>query len=201
MQGQTYQIGTSDDDDTSDVTGTWVASDKPIAVFAGASSCLCARYRALAREIHWCRSNCRLTLGAIRRWRSLLPGGRMGTSYRVLAAYSNTVVTITGARGHGIVTRACTLLRRITTTNEVVVVTNQAGQFYDIIVDGPVEFQASRPIQVAQFANGRAFDHVCDSIEGDPCEILLPPTGHYLQTNIVFTLPNEAKPEILTRTT
>ena len=50
-----------------------------------------------------------------------------------------------------------------------------------------MEFQANQPIQVAQFANGTYFDH----LTADPCEILLPPTGHYLQTNIVFTLPND----------
>jgi len=75
----------------------------------------------------------------------------------------------------------------VTTSNEVVVVTNQAGQFYDIILDGPVEFQASKPIQVAQFANGCFFDGGF----GDPCEILVPPTGRYLQTNTVFSLPDD----------
>jgi hypothetical protein len=66
-----------------------------------------------------------------------------------------------------------------------------AGQFYDIIVDGPVEFTASQPIQVAQFANGAASDHGVEPFKGDPCEILLPPTGHYLCTNVVYTLPND----------
>jgi hypothetical protein len=71
-----------------------------------------------------------------------------------------------------------------------VVVTNDAGRSYDIIVDGPVEFQASQPIQVAHFANGLQFDFAeyMESQVGDPCEILLPPAGHYLMTNIVFTL-------------
>ena len=58
------------------------------------------------------------------------------------------------------------------------------------MVDGPVEFQASQPIQVAQFANG-TYVRFADQLDGDPCEILLPPAGHYLLTNIVFTLPND----------
>jgi hypothetical protein len=69
------------------------------------------------------------------------------------------------------------------------VVTNlEAGQFCDFIVEGPVEFQASQPIQVAHFANGEEFDNAY-TFEGDPCEILLLPTGHYLETNVVYT-PN-----------
>ncbi|HEX5399245.1 MAG TPA: hypothetical protein VFY06_09375, partial [Verrucomicrobiae bacterium] len=77
-----------------------------------------------------------------------------------------------------------------TKTNETVVTNLMAGQFYDVIVDGPVEFQASQAIQVAQFANGAKFDLATDeegNLVGDPCEILLPPTGHYLETNIVVT--------------
>ncbi len=72
-------------------------------------------------------------------------------------------------------------------TNGVVAGTNQAGQFLDLIIDGPVEFHGSQPIQVAQFANGTTFD----GLPGDPCEILLPSTGHYLETNIVVGLPDD----------
>jgi hypothetical protein len=119
-------------------------------------------------------------------------GRSNGDSYRVLAAYSNTVITISGL--------VVTIVDEssspwtVTTSNEVVVVTNQAGQSYDIIVDGPVEFQASKPIQVAQFANGTFFDGEYSEWGarfGDPCEILLLPTGRYLQTNTVFTLPED----------
>jgi hypothetical protein len=93
--------------------------------------------------------------------------GRMnGDSYRVLAAYDNTVIW----------------------TNGMVAGTNQAGQFLDLILNGPVEFQANQPIQVAHLANGYQFD---DATYGDPCEILLPPTSHWLLTNTVFTLPND----------
>jgi hypothetical protein len=91
-----------------------------------------------------------------------------GDSYRVLAANNNTVVW----------------------TNGVVAGTNQAGQFLDLIIDGPVEFQASQPIQVAQFANGGDFDNPITH-EGDPCEILLQPTDHYLETYTMVTLTND----------
>jgi IgGFc binding protein len=102
---------------------------------------------------------------------SLSFAGRLnGDTYRILAAYSNTVVTIT-------------------MTNGTIVVTNQAGQFYEKTnLDGPVWFQSTKPVQVAQFANGHDFDGAPYS---DPLEILLPPSGHYLQTNVVVTLPND----------
>src|SRR5208282_4909418 len=115
-------------------------------------------------------------------------GRTNGDSYRVLAAYSNTVVTITGT----VVTITNTPYVgpwQVTKTNEVLMVTNDAGVPYDIIVEGPVVFQASQPIQVAQFGNGEEFDHGTPSYEGDQCEILLLPTGHYLLTNTVVTFP------------
>lgn len=98
-------------------------------------------------------------------------GRQKGDLYRVLAAYSNTVVTIT-------------------TTNLAIVTNLAAGMFCETNLGGPVEFQANQPIQVAHFANGTGFDSL-PGFEGDPCEILLPTTAHYLETNIVFILPND----------
>jgi hypothetical protein len=45
-----------------------------------------------------------------------------------------------------------------------------------------VEFRADHPIQVAQIAQGAVTDTNGPDGNpiGDPCEILLPPTGHYL---------------------
>jgi len=66
-----------------------------------------------------------------------------------------------------------------------------AGGFCDTNLNGPVQFQGSQPIQVAHFANGHDFDSFSGILYGDPCEVLLLPTGHYLTTNIVVTLPND----------
>jgi hypothetical protein len=161
QQGETYQINSTDM--MGDVTGTWITSDKPVAVFAGAGCAWVpdANYYAgdpLVQEQlpvdTWGKQALALSFA----------GRQYGDTYRVLAAYSNTVVLVNG----------------------VVAGTIQAGEYLDFILDGPVEFQASQPIQVAHFANGLYFDG-----EGDPCEILLPPAGHYLLTNIVFTLPGD----------
>lgn len=194
QQGQTYQINSIDPSGTGidDVTGTRVTSDKPIAVFAGASAAflpvadgnVAAAGNPLMQEQLPVESWGTQTLGLS------FAGRTNGDSYRVLAAYNNTVVSITGtvvtitnASGDG--------PWLVTKSNEVLTVTNDAGVPYDIIVEGPIVFQASQPIQVAQFGNGEEYDHGAPSFEGDQCEILLPPTGHYLLTNTVVTTPND----------
>jgi hypothetical protein len=162
QQGETYQINSSDI--TGDVTGTWITSDKPLGVFAGASDAFVPDENTpygnpLVQEQlpvdTWGQQALALSFA----------GRTGGDSYRVLTAYSNTVVF----------------------TNGAVAGTMQAGQFVDLLLDGPVEFQGSGPIQVAQFANGAYFSGGL----GDPCEILLPSAGHYLLTNMVFTLPDD----------
>ncbi len=161
QQGQTYQIRSTGQ--TGDVTGTWIASDKPVGIFAGANIAYVpdienAAGNPLVQEQlpveTWGRQALALSFGE-----------RIGgDTYRILAAFNDTEVS----------------------TNDVVAGTIQAGQFLDLLkIEGPVEFKASQPIQVAHFFNGFTVDWVT----GDPCEILLPPAGHYLRTNVVFSLP------------
>jgi hypothetical protein len=187
-QWQTYQINSSDY--TGDVTGTRITSSKPIAVFAGASAAdvpddNTAAGNPLVQEqlpvAQWGTNVVAMSFA-----------GRLnGDTYRVLAANSNTVVTNTGTVVTVINANAPYGPWTVTTSNEVVTVTiTNAGQFYDIIVDGPVQFQSTKPIQVAQFANGVASDNPPFKY-GDPCEILLLPIGHYLETNTVVTLTND----------
>jgi len=156
--GETYQVQGGND-----VTGTLVTSDKPIVVLAGASLAYVqgAAGNPLVQEQlpveTWGTEALALSFA-----------GRVnGDTYRVLAAYTNTIVL----------------------TNGVVAGTNQSGEFLEMVIDGPLVFQANQPIQVAHFANGGDYDHSETTHEGDPCEILLPPTGHCLETNIVTTGP------------
>jgi hypothetical protein len=179
--GQTYQNQCYKWD--YDLTGLRIASDKPIAVFAGAKwACMpdgaTAAYNPVVQEQlpveDWGTMALALSFA----------GRTNGDNFRVLAAYDNTMVTITGKVVT--ITAVDVFPRPVTKTNETVVTNLMAGQFCDIIVDGPAEFLASKPIQVAHFANGWEFDHT-STYEGDPCETLLLPIGHYLETNIVFT--------------
>ena len=100
QRGQAYQIYNSAFDlagppDTDDMTGTWIRSDNPIAVFAGASAALVPDavtllLNPLAQEQLPVDSWGTQVLGLS------FAGRTNGDSYRVLAAYTNTMVTITG---------------------------------------------------------------------------------------------------------
>ncbi len=171
-QGDTYQINSRDPYD--DVTGTLITSDKPIAVFAGAD-------QADVPDQN--------TQAANPLVQEQLPVEQWGTNvvampfagrtnidlYRVLTAESNMVAIISA--------------------NGTVVTNLAAGSNYEAELQGPVQFQSTKPIQVAQFANGTEFDNVTNTEgivgEGNPCEILLPSTDHYLESTVVVTLTND----------
>ena len=164
--GWTYEINSRNI--TDDVTGTWITSDKPVAVYAGASVAYVpdsntASGNPLVQEqlpvAAWGNQALSLSFGR--------PGG---DSYRILSVTNTTVVITTN---------------NVAVTNEL---TN--GQPLDVILDGPVEFQANNPIQVAQISQGADTDTngPRGTLLGDPCEILLPPTGHYL-TAYAVTVP------------
>jgi hypothetical protein len=179
-QGNTYQINSSNIE--GDVTGTRITSDKPIAVFAGADLAF------VPGQSTQTGNPLNQEQLPVEQWGtnvvSMSFAGRLGDTFRVLAAYSNTVVTISGI----VVTNSNGSYGG---TNYAVVTTNRdAGQFYETILLGPAQFQSTKPIQVAQFGNGYQFDNP-PNFDGDPCEILLPPTGRYLATSIVATPPND----------
>ncbi len=90
--------------------------------------------------------------------------------YRVLTAESNMVAIISA--------------------NGTVVTNLAAGSNYEAELQGPVQFQSTKPIQVAQFANGNFFDYTVAE-EGDPCETLLPPTGYYSTSYAIYSPPND----------
>jgi hypothetical protein len=187
-QGETYQIRSAYDGafNTNDVTGTLVTSDKPIAVFAGANVSEVPQnagdLNPLVQEQvpvdQWGTNVLAFSFA-----------GRLnGDTYRILAVSNDTVVTITG----DVITvvNENSLPWPVTTNYETLTTNLAAGTFCDIILDGPVQFQSNKPIQVAQFANGGDFDHP-DTGEGDPCEILLPPTGRYLTSYAIYTVTND----------
>ncbi len=160
QQGQTYQINSVGGSD--DVTGTLVGSDQPIAIMAGANLARVPNINYVAGN-PLMEEQLPVSSWGVQALGFPLATRQNGDTYRVLAAQNNTVVKVNGA----------------------VVATLQAGQFYDATINGPVEFQASNPIQVAQFSNGSAFD----GTTGDPFEMLLPPTGHYM-TNYTVSMPD-----------
>jgi hypothetical protein len=165
-QGNTFQINSSTW--SNDVTGTLISSDQPIAVFAGANGAYVPDANTVQGnplvqeqlpEASWGTRVLALSFA----------GRTNGDSYRVLAATDSTAVTVVTANG--------------AVTNNL-----EAGHFFDTNLGGWVQFNANNPIQVAQFANGASFDNTHNE-EGDPLEMLLLPTGHYL-TSYTIAIPD-----------
>jgi hypothetical protein len=168
--GDTFQLWSQDN--VSDATGTHITSDRPIGVVAGDNDANVPYDTILAdnplmQEMLPVESWGRQVFGFPFATRS------NGDTYRVLAAYTNTQVSVNG-----------------------IVVTNlNQGQFYEFITNGIVEFNGSQPIQVAQFANGIQFDNPNVSayeytILGDPTMILLTPAGRFMNA-CTISIPDD----------
>ncbi len=163
--GQSYQV--SSGTITNDVTGTWITSDNPIAVFAGAGNAL-VPYELTESGNPLVQEQLPVCSWGTQALSLSFAGRTNGDTYRVLAATNGAQVTVWSPKG-------------VFTTNL------GAGQFFDTNLGGWAQFQANKPIQVAQFPDGYAFDGTNNN-EGDPLEMLLPPTRHYL-TSYTITIP------------
>jgi hypothetical protein len=165
QQGQTYQLRSIDD--TFDVTGTLLSSDKPIAVFAGAR---CANVPD--QNTTFCNQLVEEQL-PLNLWGNQALGVPLasrsnGDVYRVLAANNNTEILINGTLDPQVL---------------------NAGGSFDRTRTVPTEFLgrdsrdhiSPQPIQVAQFSTGQ----FVGGNPGDPFEMLLPPAGKYLQAYTV----------------
>ncbi|HVU07403.1 MAG TPA: IgGFc-binding protein [Verrucomicrobiae bacterium] len=164
QRGETYQDGSSGYLD--DVTSTYITSDKPIAVFAGANEAYVPDENTTGALNPLMQEQLPMDLWGTNALTLSFAGRTGGDLYRVLA-YTNTTVTITNSFGVSIVTNLA------------------AGTFCETNLDGWAWFQSTKPIQVAQFENGGE----TVTSEGDPCEILLSSTGKYLTSYTVVTGP------------
>jgi hypothetical protein len=81
--------------------------------------------------------------------------------------------------------------------NGKIVASLDRGQFYEQIIDGPAEILASKPILVAQYANGSDFD----GTTGDPFMMLIPPFeqfgGDYILSTAMATYSYEDPPRLV----
>ena len=154
QRGETYQLRNSGPT-PSDLSGTSLTADKPIAVFAGHE---CARVPSalllcdyLVEQLppisSWGKNFATMPLAA----RS------NGDTFRFLASADDTHVHI----------------------NDQLLATLTRGQFFEHIISTPAHITADRPILVAQYAHGIQFDKTT----GDPFMMLIPPIegfgGHY----------------------
>jgi len=159
-KGQTYQAqvdGHGYGGSGLELTGTSVIANKPIAFFSGDQ---CAAVRTLYCD-HLVEQ-----LPPINSWASEyitlpLATRRNGDTFRILAAENQTYVWI----------------------NDVIVAYLNAGEFYESLIDGSSRIVGSKPILVAQFANGSSFDGVL----GDPFMVLVPPVDQFLSSYNITT--------------
>ena len=153
--GQTYQLRTTEGF-PSDLTGTQVDSDKPIALF-GSHGCANVNSGSKAFCDYMVEQ-----LPPVNRWatefyaRRLVPRAK-GDTFRVLAAETNTVVSINGST----------------------VATINAGEFYQTLQPAfpginAIQITATHPVLVAQYANSSDFDGV---VVSDPFMALVPGPG------------------------
>lgn len=161
QQGQTYQLR-NHDRFPSDLSGTIITADKPIAVFAGHE---CAHVppafffcdhlvEQLPPIVTWGKNFVTMPLAS----RS------NGDTFRFLASADGTHVSVNG-------TPLATLMR---------------GQFFEQIIPVPAYISADQPILVAQYANGSEFDRRT----GDPFMMLIPPIEQFLE-NYTITTPTD----------
>jgi hypothetical protein len=155
-QGEVYFLRNSDSG-ASDLSGTLISSDKPVAVF-GSHRCAdvpsaydyCSHLvEQLTPVSTWGKSFVAMPL-------------RTRTDYtlRVLASVDNTTVVVNGS--------GFTLHR---------------GNFHEQLLSGPADIAASKPVLVAQYSHGATYD----SSSGDPFMMLVPPQEQFLRGYTVST--------------
>ncbi len=154
-QGQTYQLESS-----SDLSGSLITADKPVAVFGGTQ---CANippgYGACDHLVEqlpptsaWGKSFLTVPLAT----------RTGGDTFRILAAQAGTGVSINGA----------------------LVATLAKGQFHEQIIAGAAHITASGAVLVAQYSNGSDFD----GVTSDPFMMLVTPYEQFL-TDYTITTP------------
>ncbi|MEK6280646.1 MAG: PKD domain-containing protein [Acidobacteriota bacterium] len=158
-QGQTYMLR-DEAGAATDLTGTSIQSDKPVAVFGGHK---CANIPAPVSYCDYVNEQ----LPPVDSWGTHfatmpLATRTKGDTFRFLAAHDNTHVFLNSSR----------------------IVTLNRGQHFERIIDGPAEIASNHPILVAQYANS----HQYDNLVGDPFMMLIPPLEHYLNAYTVTSL-------------
>ncbi len=167
-QGRTYQLQTSTPN--VDLTGTAIASDKPIAVFSGMQD---GFVPALAGIDYCCGNSFVEEMLSTDLWGQTfytvpIAGHVKGDYFRILAAQNNTNVSIDG----------------------VPTATINQGEFYQTVLTTPSSIIASGPVMVAQYETSHWVEdpNLFDtSFNGDPSMFTVVPYqqygGHYTVLN------------------
>jgi len=149
-----------------DLTGSLVTSDQPIAVL-GAHAC--ANVPNGVDSCDYVVEQQPPDAAWGREFATVPLKHRLGgDTFRILASQDATDVSIDG----------------------VSVASLDAGGFHTQLIASPSVITASKPILVAQFSNGSAFDNTTDPFMSDPSMILVPPTAEYLTSYRISTVDN-----------
>jgi uncharacterized repeat protein (TIGR01451 family) len=156
-QGQTYQLQAGA---IGDVTGTLVSSNKPISMFSG-SECGDVPDVPLTFACNYLLEQLPPTTSWGKSFVTMpLASRQNGDTFRILASQDSTTVQVNGA--------ASTLNR---------------AQFKELIVSGPAQIVADKPVLVMQYSHGTDYD----GVTSDPFEMLVPPTQQFLDSYTVST--------------
>lgn len=156
-EGQVFRL--RNDDLSADLSGTIINSNKRIAVF-GSHHCANIPSNTL-----WCDYLIE-QLQPTTTWGKefvLCPlyDRNNGDTYRFTSVENNTNIYLDGS----------------------LLITLNANQFYEVIIDGPGYITSNNRIMITQYANSTDYD----SKTGDPCMILIPPIEQYLKSYTVFS--------------
>src|SRR5262249_27144534 len=155
-EGQTYLLQNTTPTTTSDLTGTRVSADKPIAVFGAhqaptipAEAVCCADHivEQLPPTSAWGK-----------RFATIPPATRTKADcFRIIAANDNSEVYLNGS----------------------LTATLNHGQWIERIVQNPAEIIATGPIMVAQLSTSVFYDYPTTG-DADPFMMIIPPYSQFL---------------------
>lgn len=179
QQGQVYQVQSENEPGTAaegqgDLTGSHILASKPVAFYSGSLStripttqcCWDHLYEQIPPVHSWGREYYLAPLKT-----------REQDRYRIMAAYDNTTVFITGRAP----------------------VTIQRGAFEEIVVyhDDPKRILADKPVLVAQYSQSRDVDIDFTGGDGDPFMIVLSPVNQSRNeiTFVAYASPDSVNQE------
>lgn len=151
QQGEAYLLQNTVNGD--DLSGSFITSDQPIAVYGGhgCANIPSGSYVACDHIVE--------QLPPTNTWGTQFVTAPLATrlngdTFRFLAGTDNTSVSVNGAN----------------------VATLNRGQFHQMIINGPSTISASAPILVAQYSNCTSYD----GVTSDPFMMLIPPFEQFL---------------------
>jgi RHS repeat-associated protein len=163
-QGQTYLLKNTEVGAEKDLTGTFITSDKSVAVFGGHQAA------TLPPPTVCCADHLVEQLPPVNTWgkRFVLVASATRTKgdfFRFVAANDNTVIYLNGLRA----------------------ATINKGQFYEKLIKDPTEVISTEPIMVGQFGTSSGFDSTPTG--ADPFMAIVPPYSQFLNQYTIST-PN-----------